>query len=802
MKKLLLIILFIEVANGYAQNFITGLVTDSTNLPVPYCAMVLVNAPDSSQVKGNVTDENGQFTFQKLTAGTYLIKFSNVSYKTSWSNPVTVDSLSQITLPPHIMKADGINLKEVSVAVVKPVIEFKSGMVVMNVENNIISGGNTVFELLKRLPGVTIDAQNNISVNGRGGVRFLIDGRQQQIPAGQMITMLMGMPAESVSTIELIKNPPAKYDAAGTGGLINLVLKKAKVKGYSGSISQGISRGDNWRSGTSASLNYKSNKLTVFTNINYTYLNFETNNYFQRKITDSAGTFEILSQGNQMPYRNIFYGNAGIEYELTKKTIIGVNVNGNIPTITNNENSRLVVRDGNIYNYDYIDYKTDTRQDISNPSVNINAQHTFDSLTKLQFSADYTKYDEHYARFTTNQFYNNNDTEVMPMNQFGTKLHNDFNIYTQKLDLTRSFKKSLNLESGFKSSFVDNASQSKVQLTNPLTHELYEDTTFSNSYRYYERILAGYITLSKSFKALELTAGVRAEHTLINASNKPKPFTLHRAYLNFFPSASANLKLNDKNSLQGSYSYRIGRPGYDQLNPTRIFNDQFSNGAGNPNLKPEFSHAVNIDYNRNDVINMSVNYQATKDNIYYYAYGDPATKATIDTIFNYANRNDASLSVFITKQIKWFNFQLYVATGYRQSSTLINELRVNAETYYYNGNVMLEFLLPKDFKFQIQSYYNSNFRDGVQLYYAKGQVDFTIAKSFLNKKLDVSLGLFDAFYTNIDAYTNQVGGQYSYYRERNDTRRIRLFIVWKFGKMRISKTLNNADENDRLKKVN
>ncbi|MES2760661.1 MAG: outer membrane beta-barrel protein [Bacteroidota bacterium] len=803
LKKLLLTTLLIgSFFSYYAQNAITGLVTDSTNAPVSYCAMALLNAKDSSLVKGNVTDENGKFTFQKIAIGTYLIKFSNVSYKTSWSNTFTVDSLSQLTLAPQVLKTEGINLKEVSIAVAKPIIEFKKGIVVMNIENNIISGGNTVFELLKRIPGVTVDAQNNISVNGRGGVQFLMDGRLQQIPATQMVNLLMSMPAESVSSIELIKNPPAKYDAAGTGGLINLVMKKAKLKGYSGSISQSCSRGDNWRGGTFASLNYKSNKLTLFTNLNCTYLQFETNNYFQRKITDSVGTFEILSQGRQTPLRKILYGNAGVEYELTKKTIIGLNVNGNIADIANREDARLAVIGGNIYNYDYIDYDTDTKQYISNPSVNINAQHKFDSLTQLQFSADYTKYNEQYSRFTKNQFYNNSDIEVQPINQFGTEMHNDFNIYTQKLDLTRSFKRSFNLETGFKSSFVDNASTSKVQLTDPATNQLFVDSNFSNKYRYHERILAGYVTLTKSFNKLELSAGLRAEHTLIDASNKPKPFSLHREYINFFPSASVDWKLNAKNSVQTSYSYRIGRPGYDQLNPTRVFNDQFSNGAGNPQLKPQFNQVINLDYNYDNFINLNASYQTTKDHIYYYAYGDPTTKATIDTIFNFATTNDASVGLFIGKQIKWFNFQIYGAYGHRQKSTIINDLPVSYGSYFYNGNATLEFFLPKDIKLQVQGYYNSDFRDGVQLYFSNGSANLTIAKSFFNKTVDVSLSLYDVFYSEINRYNNQVGDQYSFYKERNDSRRFRLFILWKFGKMRINKNLNNNDRNDRLKNVN
>jgi len=301
----------------------------------------------------------------------------------------------------------------------------------MNIENNIISGGNTVFELLRRFPGISIDAQNNIMVNGRGGIRFLFDGRLQQIPAGQLVNMFMGMPAESVSYIELIKNPPAKYDAAGTGGLINIVFKKTKIKGFSGSLSQSGSHGNQWRGGTFMSLNYKNDRFTLFSNLNVGYLHFESNNYFKRTLQDTVNTLQLLSQGRQDPLRLYFFGTLGAEYELSKKTILSMGVNATMANNSNQENAQVaIISPYNPFSYNYIKFNIASTSRTSNPSFNMSLQHKFDTLTQLQFAADYTNYLEDGTRFTTNRYYNNANQEVLPTDKFGSIAHTDFNIYS------------------------------------------------------------------------------------------------------------------------------------------------------------------------------------------------------------------------------------------------------------------------------------------------------------------------------------------------------------------------------------
>lgn len=805
----MLFLLFCLSLNYYSQNLVRGVVKDTSQTPVPFCAMAIMNAKDSSVAKGSLSDSVGNFIFEKIKPGKYFIKFNNVGYKPSTSELFTVDSLSQVALPAQILHAAGINLKEVSVSVIKPAIEFKKGMTVMNVENNIFTAGNTVFDLLKRIPGVTVDAQNNVAINGKGGVRFLFDGRLQQIPATQVINLLMGMPAESVANIELITNPPARYDASGTGGLINIVFKKAKVKGFSGSVAQSVSKGDNWRGGTFLTLNYKSNKFTFYSNTNFNYLHFKTDNYFHRQITDSTGTFDILSQGVQQPQRNFIFGNAGIEYQLSKKTVIGVNVNGNVAKVRNIEKTNVnLLSHGDVASnsagFDHIYFQNNSKSDVLNPTYNFNLSHKFDSVTNLAFSTDYTNYTEALSRFNESHYYDVSSAEIAPVNRFGSENHLNFNVFTQKLDFDKQLKKSFRIETGAKSSFVDNYAKSDVYFTDFSANTLYRDSAYSNNYNYKERILAAYVTLGKEYKKFDFSAGIRTEHTLVNATNAPKPFTLHRDYINFFPSGSVDYKISAKHTVQANYSYRIGRPSYDQMNPSRTFNDPFSNGAGNPYLRPQFIHSIGTNYNFAQMVNFHVSYDMMRDNIYFYTYGNASTKATIDSVFNYGQQNFTHFDASFQKQWKKVNVNFFSWYNYRDNSTLVNGISIQNYSNQWGLYCATDIILPKDFKFQVMASYNSYNFDGMQSYFPNGRVDLVLFRSFFKKKLDVSISLFDALYSDIRPWSTQLGGQYSYYTERNDTRRFRLWVMWRFGKMRINQHVkrSNDEEKGRLKSVN
>ncbi|MGZ3884851.1 MAG: outer membrane beta-barrel protein, partial [Bacteroidia bacterium] len=786
---------------GYSQNRIDGKIIDDKQSPVPFCALALLNAADSSLVKGNITTENGEFVFEGIPAGRYFLKANNVGFKEFLSTVVTIDSLNALHLEPFVLSPDAVNLKEVSIAVFKPTVEFKKGTIILNAENDLVARGNTVLDLLKRLPGVIVDAQNNISINGNGNVRFLMDGRLQQIPASQMITILSGMSAETIKSLELIKNPPARYDAAGMAGLINIVTKKATLKGISGFVAQSYSQGKRARYNTVTGLNYKNNKFSFFSTLNVVYATWEDESELDRVLNTTATTNAFNASGAIVDHRKTFSLNAGMEYEFTKKTSVGIYFNDNLNNTNPVQIARTQVFQGDAFNYSSFVYRSDNQQNYNVPTVNLSVLHKFDSLgSQLQYQGDYANVVGDEKKLIDNHFYDAAGNEIDESSYYNTLIHNDYKISNHKLDYTTYFKNQLSLEAGAKGGFVNINSSSNLQLHNSTAGFYNGDTTFNNNYEYNERILAAYATLSKSFEKAGFTAGVRAEQTNIDAMNKSTGYHLTRNYTNLFPSGSVDLKLNKKNTVSAVYSYRIDRPSYDMMNPVRIFNDQLNYSVGNSELKPQYTHYITMDYNFNNFMTTSISYHRTNDFTFYYTYTKNNSQVNIDTIFNFPIRNNFVISEFIQKQIKWYNIQFYGNFVYRNFVGNINGESANSQTTSYYLSLYNEFRLPKDFKITLNAYYSSKFYDGIQTYYPMSNISVIVNKSFFNNKLNVSLGVFDILWRDYGSHSSELSNQYYYYRQKPDTRRFRINLLWKFGKMRIEQKLNSKEDNSRFSK--
>lgn len=792
MNKAFLLLAFLFIGHfSFSQNFIKGSIADSTQAPLPFCAMALVNAADSSTTKGNISDSAGYFIFEKVKPGNYFIKFNAVGFKAITTTTFSVDSLSQITLPPTLLKQEGVNLKEVAITVYKPAVEFKKGMVIMNVENDIIARGNTILELLKRLPGVIIDPQNNITINGVGGARFLIDDRMQQMPAPQVIDMLSAMSAESVSKIELIKNPPARYDAAGTGGLINIVTKKAKVNGYNGNINFAMSQGKRFRMGPFVSFNYKSKKLSIFTNFSYGHWQGLNTTQLDRSLTRNGNTEYINSIGSVTSFQEVPTAYAGIEYDITKKLLIGLYVNGNTNDDRYLNNTQTLITNGTSFNYSRMNYKVDHTFKIFAPNYNLSLLQKIDTTGgELKFSAGFNDYLEKQEKLIENRFYDGNDLEVAVPSTYNTHIHRDLRVYNAKLDLNKTFKNKLSLESGLKSSFVDNYSFTQLDYSNHSTGLFKGDTTFFNEYTYKERVLAAYSTLSRSWDKFGFSIGLRAEQTDLIGRNSRTGYQFGRSYFNIFPSGSLDFTLNKKNSISTAYSYRIDRPWYGMMDPVRQFAEQLNYGVGNPQIKPQYTHNFNIDHNYNQFFTQSIGYNKTNNFTFYYAYTPDSSKVNIDTVFNMPHRDNFYYSINAQKRIKWYSFQTYAVLMYR---TLQGEIRgqdISSETWNVYFNLNQEFYLPKDFKIAVWAGRGSGFQDGPQHYYPRSAVHISFSKAFLDKKLNITLGFHDVMYLDWGPYSNNFSDQGYYYVEKYDTRRVRLTLNYRFGKMRIQQRLN------------
>lgn len=797
------IALLLSTACCFAQVHITGIIQGSPNTPLPYSTVALTDTTGTKTVKGTITDDKGLFIIAPTVAGLYRLRIQHTGYRNYISAILTPDTASQQDMGVIILQPADHALAEVAVKAQRPVVEFKNGRIILNVENDLLANGNTVLELLKRLPGVVVDAQNNVTVDGRGGVGFMMDGRLQQIPTAQIINILSSMNAESVASIELIKNPSAKYDAAGTSGLINIISKKVKIRGFSGNVIESAGYGKRAGSASALSLNYKTNKLTLFTNTSYANKDMLNENSMDRILNAGTGNTIIKTNSTSEALVSVLNFKGGLEYEPGALTTIGFNITDGPNTTREFVELNTHIAGVNPIGYNYLSGKTYNPERYNNPSANVYAIHTFDTTgTQLKFSADYTIFSDHYTGLNRNRFYND-QAEAAPMLAYDNHIDLDFRIFTQKLDFTTMLGKTVMFEAGGKTSFVRNNNNSSLNINDPGTETYHPDPTYANRFDYKEQILAGYVNITKALAKGSLQAGLRGEQTSIDAVNNANDHAFRQQYFNLFPNVSLDYALSQKNSVQFTYSYRIDRPAYNQLNPIKVFNDALNYSAGNPELKPQYSHKINLELNYNNQYHLSLAYTHTDNSIYNYSFTRDGSSTSIDTSFNFAFSDQLVLGSFVQYQFtKWYNMQAMGNFMYGNRRGIIDSIHTTNNTLAVQASMNNSFSLPKNFRLQVNATYTSPYHDGIQKYEQRATIDIAIQKKLLRGRLNATLGVYDLFYTDHGAYTSTLPGQYYAYTMRPDTRRVRLTLNYRFGNMKIDRKVNdNEDKADnRIKK--
>ncbi len=806
-KLYLFVFLLLIPAFLFSQNSIEGKIENPKGEAVPFCVLGLLNAKDSSIVKGNVSSENGEFIFEKIPSGNYFIKATSVGYSVYCTTPFSVDSSSKIRLDKIVLNNSAINLNEVSVNAVKQTIEFKDGNIVMNVEDSPLSAGNTVFDLLKRLPGVFVDNQNNIFLNGKQNVRILIDGRIQRLSSAQLTSILMSMSAENISKIEIMNDPSVKYDAEGTGGMINILTKKIKITGFSGDISAGVSKGVVYRGGTDGSLNYKGKKFTLFSSAGYGHRDFYRSYYFNKIVTFNGNKTYLNEDGEQTNYQRSFYYRLGADWFVTDKTTIGFFATGGPGSTPMWDRGINRVSGYNDVGFNYTLFDVNVTDKWSNPNYNLNFEHKFDSLgSVLNAATDYSNFKGTKSSFSDNGFYDVNNNLVLPNNRFKSEHVTDINILTQNIDYKKYFSKTFNIETGAKATFVNNKNRFQFEKQNPATSNYVLDTLASNNYKYAETIYAGYLSINKQFKKTGIRLGLRAENTVVDAADLESDFKLKRNYTNLFPNFS--IDHNEKNnSYQFKISRRIFRPGYQDLNPYRSYQDNYSISTGNPYLIPQKNLNFSFTHGFKHTIYTSLTYVRAKDFMLHYDYQIDSTKETVTTATNMDGNNYHIWgSVYIQKQIKkWWNLSMNAYTGFMHFQGILNGSNFERPVHDYNIWTNNDFSLPKDIKLQVTMFYAGPTAYGVFQNKSKWALDIGLRKNFFKDKLSLNVTMFDVFYKNVEHLTANFQNMNLDFRNPFDTRRVWVFLRYKFGKIKVQKRQveGNDSEKSRIdKKLN
>jgi len=775
---------------------ISGFVLDD-NQPVIAATVSLLRTKDSVAVKRSSTDTNGKFILDKLPAGEFIIRVSAVGFNRYQSLPMRFDeNTTEITLAPIILQKNTRMLKAVNITARKPMIEQKLDRVVVNVDAFISNTGATALEALEKVPGLTVDEYGNISYKGQTGVMVLIDNRPTYLSGSNLANYLKSLPASQLDKIEFMSNPPARYDAAGSSGVINIRTKKSNIAGFNGSFNAALSKSVYWRNNESLALNYRINKFSFFANAGYNRGSSYRRLDVERLYYDTLGAFK--SAYTEEAYFHGFSHSpnlkTGLDYYISPKTTLGLILTAGLSSgssanpISSVVNTKAWTVDSTILADNY------SRSNFKNGSFNLNYSHQFDSLgSAISFDADYLRYDNRKNEKFLNETYNAAGA-LGSVQNITANLPTLVNIYSIKSDYSTPLSAQATFSIGAKASFVntDNAAN-YFNLTNG---EATADLNNSNQFVYRESIQAAYLNFIKELKRFSWQTGLRAErtdvngHQLGNLRSSDSSFVQH--YLNLFPTAYLSYKIDTAgdHKITASYSRRINRPYYQDLNPFVYILDKFSTFQGNPFLRPQYSGNYQLSYNYKNTITFSLaysritGYKVEND----YQQGDIFVASFIN--LKYAGNRSASLNLNLNPLKQW-NINTYLQLTNSRFSGQLNTSYLDISRTTFATTFTSQLKLKRGWSAEMSGFYNNSKVIGQFVQAPYGQLGAGLQKKVFNNKAAVRLSARDIFRRiNAGEITN-ITGMTAQYSNDFANRSLTLGFSYNFGK-----TLKNQRKHD------
>ena len=781
-RNLGLIILGFMAVNLMAQNqlSVTGTVSDvDNNLPIQY-ASVIVESDIDGYIGEAITDENGDFSID-TPAGSLIFVFEALGYTGVEKQYIISDRNTQLGTT-TLKKEEVIALQGATIVAEKPIYKVELDKKVYDMANDPMSQGQSLSDALSNVPSVEVDAEGSVSLRGNDNVKFLIDGK----PSGMLgisdpAEALKNIPAENVERIEVITNPSSRYEASGSAGIINIVLKKGTNTGFNGSFT--INSGIPETIGGNVNLNYKTKKFNWFTNFGTRYSDREgENSAFETSYIAGENNRATTRESNRI--RRNYNFRIGTEYYIDNKNTIGLSTGYRY----NNGNNHSTITYDNYdqaMNFLSTESRIQSEKEIEhNFDLDLNYKHEFDKPGhEFVFTGRYSyQTEDEDGHIFTNRVNGLNEEEINREKQ---------NSVVFTADYVRPIGEKGKFELGARTDLSNTTTDSKNFIIN-------EDGTLTPNERFManvdnqQNVYASYIQYGNAIGKFQYFLGGRVEHSEITIENLTSANKIKKSYTDFFPSATFNYSFNEKNELQLSYSRRVRRPMGFMLMPFFNSTDDRNIRYGNPDLNPTYTNSIELSYITNIgrlMITPSLFYQRTTDMInqfqrrgYVYS-GDqnlplsqsPNPETDFQSIYismpvNAGEEDRYGLDLTSTyRPYRWWNMMLNVNLfGYKRTGTWteVNNDYVNPNTYHpanhnleqitdsqdfsgdgfsMRGRFSTNFTLPKDFKTQLAVNYRGPMETNQQRVEDNLSMDFSLSKDILKGNGTLAFNIRDVF---------------------------------------------------------
>ncbi len=769
---------------------VAGQINDNTGKPLVAATIMLHSAKDSSLKKTAVSDSKGNYEILLIKPGKYFVTTSVVNMLKTSSAVFEVKENETTTVAGITTQPAGKNLQAVTVTSKKPMVEVRADKTILNVEGTINATGNDGLELLRRAPGVMVDKDDNLSLAGKTGVRVYIDGKPSPLSGTDLAAYLKSLQSAQIESIEIITNPSAKYEAAGNAGIINIRLKKNLTIGTNGSANAGYNIGINARYNAGIALNHRNTKVNVFGNYNFSKGTNEFNIKATRVTPDS--TFD---QSNRIVNKNRGSHNfkTGMDYFINAKSTIGVVVNGNISEsgATTNGPTRISYTPTKVHDRTVI-ATGDTKMKRSNVNFNLNYRYAVTGGSELNIDADYGFFNLRNNQFQPNDYYNSSNVKYnSTLNK--TISPADIEIYSFKLDYEQNFKKG-RLGYGGKIGFVNTDNNyNRLSISSNTTNE-------NNRFAYDENINAAYVNYNRPFKGFMIQAGLRLEntnskgHSTGNTTINTVPTynfdsSVKRSYVDLFPSAAITFNKNPMNQWGITYSRRIDRPAYQDLNPFEFILNDYTSMKGNTQLRPQYTNSFGITNTYKFKLNTRLNYSHVKD--MFAQLPDTSGQKSLLTKKNLATQDIVSLNISYPFNYKWYMFFTNVTGSYTSYKASIPDLsgkirKVDLQVASLSFFMQNSFKLSKTITAELSGFYNSpSVWQGSFKSKAIYSIDGGVQKTVFKGKGTVKVAVGDIFNSLKFRGDSDFAGQQNTFYGKPESRQFKMSFNVRFGSQQI-----------------
>lgn len=795
-------------ASATAQNKLSSVKGKimADNQPLAKATVSLLAAKDSVMMKAAVTNADGVFEMEGVKPGEYLLLATHTGYQNSFSKTFTITEGQAFTAPDIMAKAAVISGDAATVRSKKPMIEVRADKTIFNIENSINAIGTNAFELLRKSPGVVVDKDDNISLKGKNGVRIFIDGKPSPFDAKDLAAFLKSINSADIESIEMITNPSAKYEAEGNAGIINIKLKKSKRLGYNGSINTGFAIGITPKFNSSLTMNYRKNKWNVFGN----YSNNIGKNQFDFRLFRAQldSVYDQKNIGINDDRTHNF--KVGADFYADKNSTYGITLTGNLTNSDFTSNSVSPIYHATTKQLGSTLYARNNLEG-TRRNINYNFNYRYTDSTGMEFGID----------LDHGRFKNNGDSYQPNEYRYVADLLNpEFRIYhnitpttitinSAKVDFGVPVKKGGKIEFGGKYSSVKTDNES--QFFNVINNKDVKDLGRSNIFNYTEKISALYVNFNRPLnQKWTIQAGLRMEHTdsegdLISAVPQADD-NVKRNYTDFFPSGAISYMANMNNSFNLTYSRRIDRPGYQDLNPFEYRLDELTFQKGNAFLRPQYTNSIEFTHTFKYRYNTTLGYSHVADFSSQIIDTAEGNKSFI-TQRNLASQDIYSINFGAPVQVaSWWSLYGNININYSQyKATFPDGKKINTDVTSGSFFAQNTFSLKGGYNIELSGFYQlPTIWGGTFESNGIGGADIGFSMPLFKNTANVKFSYTDFLRTLRFRGVSSFGAAYIDASGRWESQQFKMNFTWRFGNKQqraaADKKAGNAEEQQRAKK--